>query len=336
MPYKTADSEKHNDSFGSDKYHSRDIGIKELKVEHFMTKNPIVARSIVNFPGGVDIMTTNNISNLVVVENRKPIGVLTEREILHFLTNYKTIPVDRLLKDVALQPFCKANSNTTLLDAAKKIITKKCRILVFSGGNGIGIRSGVSEDLDRNQGSNEEIIGIITASDMVRAFAQQTDKNPPLKSVMSKRIAFINSNDPIYDAVNIMHTRNVGSVIVVENEKSDSSTPPPRRRLFGIFTERDLMSRVLSHDVPIDEPVRKYCSTDLLTAQMGIGAIEASKVMYLRKIKRLPLTTTVAVTRVFEAEKTNTLPETVGIDDKYDLGGIVTARDLVEVFQRNN
>ena len=58
--------------------------------------------------------------------------------------------------------------------------------------------------------------------------------------------------------------------------------------------------------------------------------------MYLRKIKRLPLTTTVAVTRVFEAEKTNTLPETVGIDDKYDLGGIVTARDLVEVFQRNN
>ena len=96
------------------------------------------------------------------------------------------------------------------------------------------------------------------------------------------------------------------------------------------------LARILISDVPIDEPVRKYCSTDLLTAQMGIGAIEASKVMYLRKIKRLPLTTTVAVTRVFEAEKTNTLPETVGIDDKYDLGGIVTARDLVEVFQRNN
>ena len=158
MPYKTADSEKHNDSFGSDKYHSRDIGIKELKVEHFMTKNPIVARSIVNFPGGVDIMTTNNISNLVVVENRKPIGVLTEREILHFLTNYKTIPVDRLLKDVALQSFCKANSNTTLLDAAKKMITKKCRILVFSGGNGIGIRSGVSEDLTETKRATKRLL----------------------------------------------------------------------------------------------------------------------------------------------------------------------------------
>ena len=72
------DDHKRNGSIWSNKYHSRDIGIKELRVEHFMTKNPIVARTIVNFPGGVEVMITNNISNLVV-ENRRPVGILTER-----------------------------------------------------------------------------------------------------------------------------------------------------------------------------------------------------------------------------------------------------------------
>ena len=105
---------EYNGSIRSNKYHSRNIGIKELKIEHYMTKNPIVAHSVVNFPGGVDVMTTNNISNLVVVENRKPIGILTEREVLHYLTNYKTIPADKLLKDIVLQPFCTVDLKTNV------------------------------------------------------------------------------------------------------------------------------------------------------------------------------------------------------------------------------
>jgi CBS domain-containing protein len=327
----SSDNDKRNGLIRSNKYHSRDIGIKELKVEHFMTKNPIVARSVVNFPGGVDVMITNNISNLVVVENRKPIGILTEREILRYLTNYKTIPSGRLLKNVVLQPFCKVNLNTMLLEAARKMIVKKCRVLVFSGGSGSGIQGGVTEGSDTNKQGNEELIGIITASDMVRAFAEQKDRNPSLKSVMSKSIAFISSDDSIYDAVKIMHMRNIGSVIVVEDGKNDTLEPVKKRRLCGIFTERDLMTRVLSNDVSIDEPVGDYCSTELLTAQMGTKAIEAAKVMFLRKIKRLPLTTEAAATR-----DSSSLPEAIRIDDKYNLEGMVTARDLVDVFQHND
>ena len=132
MPYKMTNPEYNddidinddNDSIPGGKYHPRGIGINELKVEHFMTNNPVMARSNVNLPGGIDIMTTNNISNLVVVENRKPTGVLTEREVLHYLTNYRTIPADKLLKDIVLQPFCTVDLKTTLLDAAKKMIRK--------------------------------------------------------------------------------------------------------------------------------------------------------------------------------------------------------------------
>jgi CBS domain-containing protein len=40
--------------------------------------------------------------------------------------------------------------------------------------------------------------------------------------------------------------------VVVENERSGNSNSK-RRRLYGIFTERDLLTRVLSNDVSIDE-----------------------------------------------------------------------------------
>lgn len=334
MPYKMTNPEYNddidinddNDSIPGGKYHIRGIGINELKVEHFMTNNPVMARSNVNLPGGVDIMTTNNISNLVVVENRKPTGVLTEREVLHYLTNYRTIPADKLLKDIVLQPFCTVDLKTTLLDAAKKMIRKKCRILVSSTGS-----SEVKGDSAGNQDSDEKIVGIITASDMVKAFAEQMDKDPTLRSVMSKRIYFVNLNDPIYDAIKIMYTDDIGSVIVVENERSGNSNPK-RRRLYGIFTERDLLTRVLSNDVSIDEHEKDYCSTELLTAHIGIRATEAAKIMRIRNIKRLPLTTEVPATRTLVA----TLDEIIKIDNKYNLEAIVTARDLVELFQSNN
>jgi CBS domain-containing protein len=338
MPYKVTNPEYNDNGMNNDndsrnsrgaKYHPRSIGIKELKVEHFMTKNPVMARSNVNLPGGVDIMTTNNISNLVVIENRKPIGVLTEREVLHYLTNYRTIPTDKLLKEIVLQPFCMVDLKARLLDAAKKMIRKKCRILVSRKGG-----SEVNTGSARNQYGDEEIVGIITASDMVKAFAEQADKDPTLRSVMSKRIYSINLNDSIYDAIKIMYTANIGSVIVVHGEKSENSSN--KKMLYGLFTERDLLARVLSNDVSIDERVKDYCSTELLTAGIGLRATEAAKIMRIRNIKRLPLTTEVPAARPPGAEGATTSDETIRVDDKYNLAAIVTARDLVDLFQSNN
>jgi CBS domain-containing protein len=293
--------------------------MSELRVEHFMTKNPVMAHSNVNFPGGIDIMTTNSISNLIVIENMKPIGILTEREILHYLTTYRLVPAEKKLKDISLQPFCEANPDTSILDAARKMITKKCRILVFDKSN------------SRDQDNDQKVVGIITASDMIRAFAEQNDKDPSLKSVMTKRIFFVSADDPIYDAVDIMNNKNVGSVIVVADSKSDSSDS--KKEMYGIFTERDLLKRVLSNDVSLYAHIKDYCSTELLTADMGISAVEAAKIMLLKKIKRLPIVTG---SEVKETGESSRAPEIIEKGGKRKLAGIVTARDLVEIFQSNS
>ncbi|HKG89257.1 MAG TPA: CBS domain-containing protein, partial [Nitrososphaeraceae archaeon] len=158
---------------------------------------------------------------------------------------------------------------------------------------------------------------------MVKAFAKQISNNPSLESVITKKIFSVDVNDSVYNAIDIMNNRNVGSVIVVESNTDSSSS---KNTPYGIFTERDLLTKVLSKNVSLNEKIKDYCSTELITADVGIRAIEAANIMMASKIKRLPLTE---------------LPSTVAKEDsmngkkkkKKNISAIVTARDLVDVFQ---
>ena len=131
------------------------------------------------------------------------------------------------------------------------MISEKCRILVFND------RSDNEDNQDREV-RDSEIIGIITASDMVRAFGKQTKKDPSLESVISKKISYVDVNDSIYNAINIMYDRNIGSVIVVKDIKENTSGrfDKRNRQLYGIFTERDLLTKVLSKDVSLTKRSR--------------------------------------------------------------------------------
>jgi predicted transcriptional regulator len=142
-------------------------------------------------------MTGKGIGNLIVVENEKPVGILTEREILQYLSRWLRIP-NRLLEYVRVQPF-----DTTILDAAKAMISKKSRLLVFDN------------DSDR-------LVGIVTASDIVQAF-RTTDINPPLEEVMTRKIFSLEYNNAIMKAVRMMHRRRIGSVLIVNNKNTKKS-----------------------------------------------------------------------------------------------------------------
>ena len=160
-------------------------------------------------------------------------------------------------------------------DAAKLMISKKKRLLVFE---------------------NEKLVGIITASDMLRGF-RKTGGNPPLDKVMSTKVyecAYANS---IFKAIKLMYQKRIGSVIITKNDAP-----------YGIFTERDLLVDVLTQKVALTEKVGDYCSSPLVTAKVGIRGNDAARLMASKKIKRLALT------------------------EKDKIAGIVTARDIVEAF----
>ncbi len=80
-----------------------------------------------------------------------------------------------------------------------------------------------------------------------------------------------------------MSSKSIGSVIV-NDKNNDNKTKKP----YGIFTERDLLNKILLKNIYLGTEVGQSCSMPLITAPISISAREAAKVMATNNIKRLP------------------------------------------------
>jgi predicted transcriptional regulator len=170
--------------------------------------------------------------------------------------------------------------------------------------------------------NNDRLVGIITASDMVRAFTK-TSKNPSLEQTMNKKIFDVQFNDTILGAIKLMDTESIGSVIV-----NDKNSYNKRMRPYGIFTERDLLTKILLKNIDLDAKVGDYSSTPLITAPIGIRANDAAKIMASNNIKRLPLT---KEGRPVAMVTTRDLVEAFGTDNE-EVPTVASVAKIVEIM----
>ena len=233
------------------------LKMTKLLVGNYMTAYPISVKPTVPFKTAINFMAENGFSTLIVMEEQStiPLGVLTEREILHNIVSEGKIP-DKLIKDLSIQSFISITPDTTVLEAAKLMISKRVRILVFA--------------------DKDKLVGTITASDMLRAF-RRTIISPTLDKVISTKIYQCPFETSILDASKILHEKNIGSIIIT------------RDSMHGIFTQRDLV-HLLEKGADLASKVGDYSSFPLVTAKKGILANEAASIMAAKNIKRLVLT----------------------------------------------
>lgn len=232
------------------------LKIDEFLVGNYMSEYPISVKPEVSFKTVVSFMAENRFSTLIVMEEEKlmPIGIFTERGIIRHIVSGENM--DQSIRQDLIQSFASVTPDTTIIEAAKLMISKKSRILVFA-------------DADK-------LVGTITASDMLRAFGE-TDRAPSLETVISSKVYHCPFDTSILDAVKLLDEKNIGSILV----SHDSS--------WGIFTQRDLV-KVLANEVDLQSTVGKYSSFPLVTAKKNILANEAAKIMASKNIKRLGLT----------------------------------------------
>lgn len=230
--------------------------INELLVGNYMSEYPISVKPGVPFKTIINFMADEGFATLIVMEEESsmPLGILTEREILRQVVSGENM--NQNIKEVFIQPFVSVMPDTTIIEAARLMISKKSRLLVFADG--------------------DKLVGTITASDMLRAF-RDTDNAPSLEKVISKKVYHCPYETTILDAAKLLDEKNIGSILI----QRDSS--------YGIFTQRDLV-RTLAKEADLQSKVGQYSSFPLITAKKGILAKEAASIMAAKKIKRLGLT----------------------------------------------
>ena len=246
----------------------------QLKVADYMTPNLISVKPSLKLKDAISVMAKKKIGNVIVNDEKgKPSSILTEREILTYLVKDGGVP-DIKMKDVQTKPFTIISPDELVINAAKILIGKKKRLLVFD---------------------DEKLVGIITASDMLKGL-RTTGGNPTLEKVVSTKVYHCEYFDSIFKAVNLMFKKRIGSVLIMKDNL-----------FFGIFTERDLL-QVLEKNIPLQQRLANYSTYPLITAKYGIKGDDAAEIMSKNKIKRLAL-------------KKND-----------EIIAMVTARDIVDAF----
>jgi len=88
-----------------------------------------------------------------------------------------------------------------------------------------------------------------------------------------------NPSDKVREVARMMSDRNVGAIAVLESG-----------RLVGVFSERDIMARVVAAGVDPDAtPVSQVMTRELIVADAGDGVDDALQMMHARKCRHLPV-----------------------------------------------
>jgi len=247
-------------------------------VRDVMSTDVVTITGEVTMAEAAKIMGEKHIGSLIVVERGDPVGIITERDLLSRVLAKGFDPNALKVERFMSSPLITIEPSASIKHAAQLMIKKKGRLVVYDSG---------------------ELVGIITASDLVQSLPEASETVLWVDDFMTKRVITADEKMTVLSLAKIMGEKRIGSVVITHGGEP-----------IGIFTERDLLSTFLAKDRPLKERVGEVCSSPLIAISLGTTIHEAACFMTSRHIKRLP------------------------IAENGKLVGIITARDLVEAYAK--
>lgn len=100
-----------------------------------------------------------------------------------------------------------------------------------------------------------------------------------VKDIMIDKVFAIEVDASLTDAVKLMNRHEIGCLIVMKNGKP-----------VGIVTERDFLKRIVAESEELKKvKVKEVMSKPLVTGKPGMEIEDAARLMFQKKIKKLPL-----------------------------------------------
>jgi CBS domain-containing protein len=121
-----------------------------------MTKEPRVVRRDTNVQEIVATMSKYDISSIIVVEEKRPVGIVTHKDIISKLVQARIPPDAVTAREIMTSPVVTINEESSVKEAARLMTKKHIKKLIVT----------------RN---NNELTGIITSSDLVREEPKMTE-----------------------------------------------------------------------------------------------------------------------------------------------------------------
>jgi len=153
----------------------------------------------------------NNLSRLIVIENGKPVGIITEKDVGLFLFSETTKQgLDSISIDKIMKPILFVEKTSTPENSAKLMIEKGVSSLAI--------------------GTIDSLNGIFTKTDLIKYYLENYSGNHKVVDFMTHKYIFTHTAAPLFKVVRKMLENKISRIIVKDqNEKP-----------VGIISFRDL------------------------------------------------------------------------------------------------
>ena len=251
-----------------------------LQVGDIMTEDIASVSSETSIVAAAKIMSEKNISCLVVSDNGNLSGIITETDLLKKAvakeSDFRKLTIEHIMST----PVHSCPSNLSILDASKIMETENIRRLVIM--------------------EKEQVVGILTQTDIVRTLTSYSMwKN--IEELMTSDVATISMLATVKEAADLMASRDISCLVTTDENI-----------VVGIFTERDLLKRVVAlKRNPSKTILKDVMTSPVVSVPPNYSIPSASKMIENKKIRRLLV-----------------------MDDQ-ELLGVVTQTDILRAIKNN-
>lgn len=174
-----------------------------------LTEKPVDLKSIIKKPITVsprttildarDILLKYRISRLIVEKNKKPIGIVTEKDIARSLVISKKPLPTILIQDIMSKNLITITPDKTIYDCSKLMM-----------------QNGISSVIVIDQ--NGYLMGLVTKTDLVSTFLVQSTASLTISAIMTKKVITVSPDDSIFEVRSILLNNKISRVVVVKNK----------------------------------------------------------------------------------------------------------------------
>lgn len=225
------------------------------KISSIMSKDVITLEPKEILMSAVEKMNFNNVSCVVVIEDKNPVGILTERDIIHLIGHNINLNVTMLVS-VMKSPVITISKEIYISEAANLMVINGLRRLVVVDGE-------------------YNIIGIVTQTDIIKNLSIDSFISfKKVEQIMKRKIISVDKKDLLPKAIELMIKNHISCVLVIEDDKP-----------VGIITERDITKAIAENS--ISNNVEEIMNFPVFTADKDINLYDATRLMEENKLRSL-------------------------------------------------
>jgi len=273
-----------------------------------LTPNVINVSPTTSVSEAIQIMRNKNISCIVVLEGKEPVGIFTERNVVQVLAERGPDFDDREIRELMSSPVLTANKQTELYTAYNLLVSHKIRRLV------------VVDD-------ENHAIGVVTQSNLIEYLGYEYFVEiKKISEVMTKVLFTVSRDVSVSQALSHMARESLSCLVIVQDD-----------RPVGILTERDVARLLVDRGDIWDLKVEEVMSSPVHTLLEQTPVHEAARVMQQQEIRRVVvvdmdgkivgLTTQSDIVKGLEGKYVETLKEVI---KEKEVKIESTSRDLAE------